>query len=204
MTIFPNDADLQVSLDEIKACQFKFTQLEKQLIVVDGKKSDVVHTFQEMKRKLTTATQGLNVAFTLDAYQEAKYAQRQYEKAVSELERMYANYRHAQQNRETAELRLTELIEEVDELKGEQNILVDRKTRSEQHITEIEKQLQIHGMEEDREQIQQVQQEMNATKKELDETRRIIPQKDADKSVVLREITTQEQKLRFSEVMIEA
>lgn len=204
MTIFPNDADLQVSLNEIKACQFQFTQLEKQLIVVDGKKSDLVHTFQEMKRKLTTATQGLNIEFTFDAYQAAKYTQRQYEKAVSELERMYANYRHAQQNIETAELRLTELIEEVDELKGEQNILVDRKTRSEQHITEIEKQLQIHGMEEVREQIQQVQQEMNETKQALAETRKILPQKEADKSVVLREITIQEQKLRFSEVMIEA
>jgi len=204
MAVFPNGADLQVSFNEIKACQFQFTQLEKQLLAADGKKSDLVHTFQEMKRKLTRATQGLNVEFSFDAYQEAKYTQRQYEKAVSELERMYANYRHAQQNRETAKFRLAELIEEVDELKGEQNILVDRKTRSEQHITEIEKQLQIHGMEEVREQIQQVQQEMNATKKELDETRRIIPQKDADKSVVLREITTQEQKLRFSEVMIEA
>src|SRR5690625_4147374 len=32
MAVFPNGADLQVSFNEIKACQFQFTQLEKQLL----------------------------------------------------------------------------------------------------------------------------------------------------------------------------
>lgn len=204
MEVFPNDADLQVSFHEIKTCRFQLTQLEKQLIAEDTKKSKLVQVFHEMKRTLTTATQGINLESTFVAYQDAKYAQRQYEKAVGDLERMHANYRNAQRHQATAKERLAELVAEVDELKGERNLLEDRKTRSEQHIMEIEKQLQIHGMEEVRREIQQVQQAIHATKKELEETRRTLPQKQAEIHVISGEIETQEQRLRFSEVMIEA
>lgn len=201
---FPNDDDLKVSFQEITTYDLKLKQLEKQLVEEDQKKSSVVQTLQEIKRKLTAATQGLNIEFTLHAYQEAKYIQRQYEKAVSELEHTHTTYRHQQQNVTYIQERLVEIEEDVMELKGEQNILEDKKTRTEQHINEIENQLEIQGMDEVRAQIQQVQKDIATTKEALNETRINLPKKHVQKETIEKEIKSQEQKLRFLEVLMSA
>src|SRR5699024_6869936 len=201
---FPNDDDLKVSFQEITTYDLKLKQLEKQLVEEDQKKSSVVQTLQEIKRKLTAATQGLNIEFTLHAYQEAKYIQRQYEKAVSELEHTHTTYRHQQQNVTYIQERLVEIEEDVMELKGEQNILEDKKTRTEQHINEIENQLEIQGMDEVRAQIQQVQKDIATTKEALNETRIHLPKKHVQKETIEKEIKSQEQKLRFLEVLMSA
>src|SRR5699024_6943623 len=94
--------------------------------------------FHEIKRKLDTETRGLNIEISHQAYQTAKYIQRQYEKDVSNLEKLHVTFRHEQKNKDLTATRLTEHIEEVDELKGELNILSDKKTRNKQNIVEIE------------------------------------------------------------------
>src|SRR5699024_1920614 len=201
---FPNDDDLKVSFQEITTYDLKLKQLEKQLVEEDQKKRSVQQTLQEIKRKLTAATQGLNIEFTLHDYQEAKYIQRQYEKAVSELEHTHTTYRHQQQNVTYIQERLVEIEEDVMELKGEQNILEDKKTRTEQHINEIENQLEIQGMDEVRAQIQQVQKDIATTKEALNETRINLPKKHVQKETIEKEIKSQEQKLRFLEVLMSA
>src|SRR5690625_4825403 len=201
---FPDDADLKVSYDEIKKYTFTLNQLESQLIADDARKNEVVLVFHELKRKLATSTQNVNIEFTFEAYQEAKSVQRQYEKEVSNLEKMHASYLHHRQNEVELTIRLKELEEEVDELKGEQNILYDRKTRTEQHIAAIEKQLQIQGMDEVRAQIQQVQEAMETTKEALQEMRMLIPQQYADQKTIKTKIAEHKQKLQFQKVMIDA
>src|SRR5699024_11594657 len=74
----------------------------------------------------------------------------------------------------------------------------------EQHINEIENQLEIQGMDEVRAQIQQVQKDIATTKEALNETRINLPKKHVQKETIEKEIKSQEQKLRFLEVLMSA
>src|SRR5699024_5956612 len=109
-----------------------------------------------------------------------------------------------QQNVTYIQERLVEIEEDVMELKGEQNILEDKKTRTEQHINEIENQLEIQGMDEVRAQIQQVQKDIATTKEALNETRINLPKKHGKKGTIEKEKKSQEKKLRFLEVLMSA
>src|SRR5699024_2842545 len=107
-------------------------------------------------------------------------------------------------NKAQAEIRLSELEAEVDELKGEANLLEDKKTRLEQNIAEIESQLQAHGMDDIRKQIQDVQKEIVETSTELDTNRNELPKKTAYLETLENAILEQQQKLKFSKVIIDA
>jgi len=204
MEIFPDDSDLKTGYSEIEACRFQITQLEKQLLTYDQQLNEKMNEFHHLKRKLDAETRGLNIAFTYEAYQEAKHIHRRYEKELSHLEKLHVTFRHEQENMIQSTGRMQELVNEVDELKGELNHLFDKKTRIKQNITEIEKQLEVQGMQDIREQIQTVQKEMFATNQELMENRGELPEIRANVGVLDREIAELQQKMRFSEVMIEA
>ena len=204
MDLFPNDDDLQLSFEHIQQSRFQINQLEKQLLKYDQKMRDILDVYHAKKRKLDAETRGLNIAFTHAAYQEAIRIQRRYEKELSDLEKLHVTYRHEQKNKVLAEKRLLELESEVDELKGELNTLEDKKTRLEQNIAEIDHQLQAHGMEDIRKQIQDVQREIAETNTELDTNRNVLPKKEAHLETVENAILEQQQKLSFSKVMIEA
>ncbi len=204
MELFPNDDDLQESFEQIKKCRFQITQLEEQLYRYDEKMRTILDVFQAKKRKLDAETRGLNITFTHEAYQDAIRIQRRYEKELSDLEKLHVTYRHEQKNKDQAEQRLAELESEVDELKGEVNLLEDKKIRLEQNIAEIERQLQAHGMEDIRKQIQDVQREIAETNSELDTNRNVLPKKEAHLETVENVILEQQQKLSFSKVIIEA
>lgn len=204
MESFPNDNDLRVSFEQIETSRFQIEQLEKQLLTHDQNLNDVMQTFQQIKRKLDAEALGLNIEFTHRAYQEAKQIQRRYEKDVSELERLHVTFYHEQKNKELSESRLLEIEIEVDELKGELNQLLDKKIRLEQNIVEIEKQIQAHGMDDMRQQIQAVQKSIFETNTELNTARERLPKKETYLETIEREISEQQQKMHFLTRMIEA
>ncbi|MEI3614030.1 TIGR02680 family protein [Pseudogracilibacillus sp. SO30301A] len=204
MKIFPNDDDLNVSFNHIETCRFQISQLKKQLVNYDQKLREIIDVFQAIKRKLDMETKGLNIEFTYEAYQEALTIQRRYEKDVSDLEKYHVTYRHEQRNKEQAESRLNELELEVDELKGELNLLEDKQIRLEQNIAEIESQLQAHGMEDIRKQIQDVQRDIAETNAELETNRDDTPLKAVKLQTIETVILEQQQRVRFSKVIIEA
>src|SRR5699024_9416864 len=117
MDIFPNDDDLNVSFEQIEKNRFQIKQLEKQLVIYDQKMRQIIDVCQAIKRKLDANTRGLNIEFKHEAYQEAIRIQRRYEKELSDLEKFHVTYRHEQKNKAQAEIRLSELEAEVDELK---------------------------------------------------------------------------------------
>jgi uncharacterized protein (TIGR02680 family) len=204
MDDFPTDADLGVSFDEIKANRFQIAQLDKQLLVEDTKRSDLLSRFQAMKRTLDAESKEINIAMTYMAFQEAKEVQRQYGNDVRTLENHHHSYVHNLENQQVVARRMAELETEVDELKGEVNILTDRITRTKHNIIEIEKQLATQGMDEIRKQIQTVQQQIAETSEELERNRISLPEKTAQQTTLLNEITAHVQRLQFAQVMIQA
>src|SRR5699024_11153539 len=69
---------------------------------------------------------------------------------------------------------------------------------------EIEKQLQTHGMENIRKQIQDVQKDISQTKSELNTIINELPRNETHLGTLEQTITEQQQKMRFSKEMINA
>lgn len=204
MEIFPNDKDLQTAYAEIETCRLHIGQLEQQLVVQDQQWNKWMSEFHRLKRDLDTATRGLNIAFTYEAYQEAKHVHRRYEKDLNHLEKLYVTYHHEQINLAQTKERLQEIELEVDELKGELHLLLDKKTRVQHNIVEIEKQLEAQGMTDIRQQIKSVQDEIITTSKELLENQSVLPRKEASVEMLEKEIIVQQQRTRFYHVLINA
>ncbi len=202
--IFPNDEDLAESFSQIKEKRFAIKQFEKTLHDYDEKMSNMYQTYREMKGKLDAETRDFNMEFSYDAYQEAKRVMRQYEKTLHGFITEHTTYRHTQERLQQAGNRLGELIDEVDELQGELNLLQDKQSHKQQNIAEIEKQLESHGVADIRDQIQRVQEQITATDSELNETKTVLPQKEANKNILSQEMETIQQKLHFWQNMIEA
>lgn len=203
MENFPDDQDLQVSYAEIQKRAFNITQLEKQIMQYDEKLSATRQAFQTVKRTLDEATRGLDIAFTYEAYQEATTIQRRYEKEVSELEKHHLSYSYKQRNFGQTELRKEELEIEVNELKGELNLLKDKESKITHNIAEIDNQLQAQGMDDIRRQIQEVQQAIHQTEQDLNRVRKELPVKRAKKDTLENTILEQQQKVHFQDMLVD-
>lgn len=204
MESFPNDGDLQVSFEEMKAIRFDIGQLEKQLVQQDEKRNEVLQAYQELKRKLDTVTRGFDLITTYTAYHEAKKIQERYVRELSEFENTHLQFRHQLDMQMETEERLADLEWEVDALKGELAELAAKATRIEQNIAEIDKQLQQHGMEDIRKEIQTVQQEIQETKEAAAMLRNELPMRQSDHRDVLQAIDIAEQRGVFTKRMIQA
>ncbi|MFD1037074.1 TIGR02680 family protein [Virgibacillus byunsanensis] len=204
METFPNDDDLQESFSHINKKRFELNQHQIRLKTLDQEMNEVYQAYQSIKGKLHTDTRGLNLEFTHAAYQEAKRAMRTYEKQLRNLITKHITYRHQQENLHRTSERLEELILEVDGLKGELNVLIDKETRKQQNMNEIEKQLETQGLADIRAQIQEVQSQLRTTDEELDENKTVLPEKVVRKEGLENDMADQQQKMRFWENMIEA
>ncbi|WP_106496595.1 TIGR02680 family protein [Lentibacillus sp. Marseille-P4043] len=204
MELFPNDEDLQVSFQQMKEKRFLIDQLGKDLQRLDEEMQVTSHEFHDVKRGLDTKTRDLNVAFSYGAYAEAKQVMRRYEKDLQTLITVHTSYRHQQKNIKQLQQRLDELSLEVDDLNGELNLLSDKKTRISHNITEIEKQLELHGAADIRKQIQDVQASLQSANRELTENNSVLPRKEAKCETLQAEIDQQKQRMHFLEQLIEA
>lgn len=201
---FPNDEDLLAAYKEIEKYRFQIKQLEEDLMERDKIMHEKMNFFQKLRRELNSATRELNIEFSYEAYQEAVDIQRRYEKDLNELEKLHVKFRHQHENKKRTEERLQELAEEIDDLKGEVNILSDEKERTEQNIEEIDKQIAQQGIDDIRSQIESVLKEMEATEHELGEIATNIPMKNADLRVLKEDLVDVEQKLQFYKVLVRA
>lgn len=204
MDLFPTDADLQESFTNITTLQIQIEQIDIQRTALDKDMQQMHEKFQTVKRQLDIDTRDINLAFSEQSYQEAKDVMRRYEKDLQALLTKHVTYRNNQTNLQRTNIRLDELIVEVDDVRGELHELTDKAKRFEQNIYEIEQQLETEGVADIRKQIQDVQIDLQQTNDELNENRRKLPQKEATKSVLTDEITVHKQKVYFWKQMSDA
>ncbi|GAA0589967.1 TIGR02680 family protein [Virgibacillus siamensis] len=204
LNVFPNDADLQEGYSQIKAKRLEINQFEKTLHNLDEKLNGLYRKFREAKAILDKESRNLDVEFSYDAYREAKGIMRTYEKGLHTLITYHTTYCHTDDRLQQTKSRLSELVEEADELQGELNVLTDKKQQKQQNIAEIDQQLELEGVSDIREQIQNVQQELMTTENALDQTKTDLPHKEAELNMVKQETDSLEQKVRFWQGMTDA
>src|SRR5690625_2052553 len=201
---FPNDADLQTSFQQLQNIRFEIERLNEHHALKKSELTEIMQQFYQVKQTLDEQTGELNIEFSFKAYEVAKRDMQQYERLLNNFETTHIKFRHEQQNKQQGNRRISEIAEEVDELKGELNILADKQVRIERNMTEIEKQLDLEGVAEIRQQTKEVQAKIATTKQQLHELSRKIPQKETNIDYLTNEMTEQEQKVRFAQLMIEA
>lgn len=204
MESFPTDDDLQESFDHITILQMEIGQIRKQLTEFDNEMQLARKEFQKIKRNLDIETKELNITFSYQDYQAAKDIMRRYEKDLSELRTKHVTYRNHQDNLEKTKFRLQELILEVDDTRGELNVLKDKIERLNQNIAEISQQLESQGVADIRKQVQDVQHELQQTIEELSANRNQLPKKEVAMEVLHDGITEHQQRADFYKRMIEA
>ncbi|MDY0405019.1 TIGR02680 family protein [Virgibacillus sp. 179-BFC.A HS] len=204
MNQFPDEKDLQEGFHQIKEKRFEIVRLGKELQRLDAELQTKNHAFAQVKRNLDDLTRDLNIALTYEAYMQAKHIMHSYEKKLSTLITKHTSFCHLRERLVHENNRMEELMAEVDDLQGELNMLEDKKIRVARNMEEMEKQLAAHGVEDIRKQIQEVQQDLQASKEELDLNKETVPEKKSARSVLLQEIDRQQQKADFLKKMANA
>lgn len=203
MIIFPHDKDLAESFKHIKEKRFQLEQVEKQLIQENLEVQRAHDVYQRIKRALDVETSQMNIHYSAEAYQEAKYITRRYEKDLSHLKTMHVTFINHHNNLDQGKAHLEELIVEIDELQGELNILKDKSEQMNKNIAEIDEQLTLHGVSDIRKQIQTVQSELQATEDEMSENRITLPRRESALGVLSDQLKVHEHKLEFLTYMID-
>lgn len=204
MDVFPSDEDLQMSFQQIKEKRFLIEQLNKELQRFDQDMQETSREFHTIKRTLETESRGLDIPFSYDAYIEAKQVMRRYEKSLHAFQTLHINFRHQLENKQRLKNRADELTLEVDDLNGEMNVLDGKMSRTSQNINEIEKQMEMHGVADIREQIQEVQANLRETNTALAENQATLPKKEEAQKTVQKQIEDERQKIQFLGQMTEA
>lgn len=201
---FPNDKDLQVSYTKIKEKRFERKQIQKELERIDSDMQETNQAYQKQKQLLDKETRDLNITLSFEAYKEVTTEMRDYEMTLRSLITTHTTFLLKQENIAHSRQRLEQLIIEVDELNGELNELDDKKAKTVGNIKQIAQQLKLHGADDIRKQIQEVQVSLQKAEQEFFENKSTLPQKQAKRDTLLQQINKEKQQQRFFEKMIEA
>lgn len=195
---FPVDRDLEEAYQHVKEKQFEVDMLQRKSQEQALEMEEIKDVYQQLKNSLGAVTRTLDIEITHVAYEAAKEVIRRYEKDFSRLKTMHLTYRNNQKNIEQYRLRLEELYVDMDDLRGELNVLQDKVARIKRNLTEIDKQLKEHGATDIKRQIEEVQATLRALQKELESNRYVLPTKEAAMDTLKNALLDYEDKLMFS------
>lgn len=172
---FPSSADVKTSYNEMKEAQGRVKLRLEQIGRISTQLAELDHELQRIKARLFHATDGLLLKLTVESYQNALSLSRQYEKSLDQIHREHERFIRLTHDHEREQKFVREVQEELDEYRGELNMLEDKLSREEQGIFHIQEQLQLAGAEEIRREIQQVTAELNQVKLTLEDVRERLP-----------------------------
>nr|WP_157404588.1 SbcC/MukB-like Walker B domain-containing protein [Shouchella shacheensis] len=165
---FPQVKDVRSAYDETVKAKNSYEAANEWLNRLAEQVQALDREFQELKKKLFRATEGISLRQESEAYQEALHASRMYEKALVEINRVYDQWKQTSQDLEREEQLLEETEEEVDGYKGELAVYEDRLEKVSQRIADIEEQQRLAGADEIKEEIRATKEAQSAVKTERD------------------------------------
>nr|WP_144924661.1 TIGR02680 family protein [Paenibacillus bovis] len=201
---FPNDNDLRASFDEMTKSRFNMTQHKVRLQALSDQLKKIHDEYVQVKSELDQQTRLYNIEATLPAYQEAIGVIKRYEKDLSKIEKVHIQYLHGLKRETDLRNQLQDLLEEMDELKGDIHIIQDRGERLRQDMEQIKQQLEQEGVADIQKQIANVQQKLQEIYDALDDKKTTLPSKKSDKKYILDDIEEKTNLVTFWKNMYEA
>lgn len=190
---FPGDCDSREAFTNYQELKLQVKTQTEEVERVNQKLKNDLNKLQEIKARLRNLTIGMPLVAKEEVYEAALNYMKEYSGYLQNLEIAYQKYisnlRLLAQSRES----LSDVEEDVDELKGELNSLDDQLVLKERQLSEVFKKLQELGAEEIRQEINRVETRLNAIPEEMvDVTKK---QRDAYNAIKSMEDSVNEREL---------
>ncbi len=171
---------------------------EKELLQrIDDEWKKIIEQHGRVKGNLRERGIHLNIDLQKAVIEEALKFANSYEAYLNNLSQTALTLRHIMANLASTAEKLTELEEDVDSVKGEQNVKESRQKQLQREIESIEEQLKLEGIDQVRERIQTVQRLLKEAEEQLRQLLEQLPQKRADEGRGLEKLEEANQRLSF-------
>lgn len=152
------------------------------LIQLDQQWKQVHQQIQTIKTELHKAGSHLNLTLKSNAIQQALDAIGSYGNYVHKLENTFQKCLYSRKQIHDLHARLQEKEDEMDEIKGEQNVMDSKLSETKADIASIEEQLKLKGVDEVRRRIQEVLQLLKEAEQKITMIQNRLPEKNADRN----------------------
>lgn len=204
LTQFPNDDDLHHNFNQIAKLRMQMEHHQSRMSDLSDQLKEIHQEYSKVKLLVDEKTRTMNIERTMPAYQEAIRYAKTYLDNLNHLEKVHLKKIHHLSRKQYISEQLEELIDEVDELKGEMNKIDDRIKMSEKNLQEIENQLAQAGVQDIRNQIVEVQQKLKDIAEQSTECQTTKPRKEEALKYLEEKINTEKHQLHFSQKMFKA
>lgn len=165
---FPQDRDLKEIYRQIEMYRNEIDAKQIAWNRVDGQYKEAAAQFQEVKHKIQEKSKHLELKPDMETYFSAHKYMKSYQNFLNELEKVRIHLVNFHKDSRAAHKRLEELEEEILETAAEQNELESRIKKTKAEIESIQNQLNLKGMDDILQRIEEVQQELLAIERHLE------------------------------------
>lgn len=164
---FPQDNDAGEAYKELQGLWERERVHGREVDAKNEKVRKLLESLQNIRNYLRALTDGLDVPANGEAYETSLQGIKEYSKQLHQLELTYKDFMNGQNIFRRLQLNLAEIRDDVDELKGEINVLNSNLAENSLRFKQVEMRLQEMGAAEIRARIEHIVQRLNLIPEEL-------------------------------------
>ncbi|WP_100334102.1 TIGR02680 family protein [Bacillus alkalisoli] len=193
----PTDNDLAEIFGQLVNKKSEWKAEQESLKRIDIEWKSVYEALSQVKVELRQKGSHLNIALKTEQIAHSLKAIRNYVDYLHAFVLASNQMNHLAKELRSLKGRIDEIEEELNEIKGEQNTKESHLQKLQAIIESIEKQLELKGIEEVREEIRRVQQQLEEATEKTNAIHRVNPVKEAEKNTKVKELQKVESDLNF-------
>ncbi|WP_113930644.1 TIGR02680 family protein [Bacillus sp. P14.5] len=187
-TTIPSDKELSDLHQSIETNQRAISQEKQQLLKLESRWKEILQEMQKTKLELHGQGSSLNLKLDLETLAGALEASRSYRTYLHKLDKVSQRCFFISQQIETLSSLMELAEEELDEIRGDQNVSESRLSAIEAEIQSIEEQMKLKGIDDIRKRISEVIDELRTAGDQISELYEVLPQKRAARHTLLKEL----------------
>lgn len=202
--LFPTDQNVKYAYDQWEQTKLLAASKEQETVRKNEKLGQIAREWQQVKNTLRNKTEGLDLKFSKKGYEDALSYMKSYLKELNDVQITHGNIVHTDEMIKNLNDQLETLQNEIDEAKGEINVLLDQQQRVSLELEHIESMLTKMGAEHIRQEIQQIRERLTFLKTKIPE--KIKKQADIGNQLsnMKNKLSSLERKLEFAKVLVQA
>ncbi|MBL4950751.1 TIGR02680 family protein [Neobacillus sp. YIM B02564] len=193
----PMDQGLSDVNVQIEKTGHQLDEQKKFLQLLDEQWKMVHAKLQNIKLQLHQQAGQLNLSLSKEVLAKAEAAAKNYREHLYGFKDLFLKCFYARKRLAELHHRLSEIEAELDELKGEQNVKESQLRKEKAEIQAIEEQLKLKGIDEVRQRIQQVQQQLKEAEIGIQHLLEVIPKNEAKYDSLQKDVTAAQISAKF-------
>ncbi|EPZ38854.1 ATPase involved in DNA repair [Anoxybacillus ayderensis] len=164
---FPTDRDMRAAFEEREKTKRTMFSKQQEWEKKNEKLAQLARNWQQLKQTLREQTEGLDIEFSKDGYEQSLLLMKSYMRRLHELQLTHQSFVHLFEMIERLTEQVGTLQQEIDDIKGERNVLANEQQKLDLKRQEIERTMQLMGAEEVQAEIQRVRARLAFLQKEM-------------------------------------